>query len=49
MPAFSPSSCACGEGLRGLVDRVEALGGRVALESPASAGTRLLVEIPVAG
>jgi signal transduction histidine kinase len=35
-----------GSGLRGLSDRVEALGGRLALDSPAGAGTRLLAEIP---
>jgi PAS domain S-box-containing protein len=35
-----------GEGLRGLADRVEALGGRLTLDSPAGAGTRLLAEIP---
>ncbi|HEX6713236.1 MAG TPA: PAS domain S-box protein [Thermoleophilaceae bacterium] len=35
-----------GEGLRGLADRVEALGGRLALDSPAGGGTRLRAEIP---
>jgi PAS domain S-box-containing protein len=35
-----------GGGLRGLADRVEALGGRLALDSPAGAGTRLVAEIP---
>jgi PAS domain S-box-containing protein len=35
-----------GEGLRGLSDRVEALGGTLALESPPGAGTRLRAEIP---
>jgi len=35
-----------GSGLRGLADRVEALGGRLALASPAGAGTTLLAEIP---
>jgi PAS domain S-box-containing protein len=35
-----------GGGLRGLADRVEALGGRLTLDSPAGAGTRLLAEIP---
>jgi PAS domain S-box-containing protein len=33
-------------GLRGLADRVEARGGRLALTSPSGAGTRLLAEIP---
>ena len=36
-----------GSGLRGLADRVEALGGRLSLESPPGGGTRLLAEIPV--
>jgi PAS domain S-box-containing protein len=35
-----------GEGLRGLADRVEALGGRLTLESPAGGGTRLRADIP---
>jgi signal transduction histidine kinase len=35
-----------GSGLRGLADRVEALGGRLVLESPAGAGTTLRAEIP---
>jgi PAS domain S-box-containing protein len=37
-----------GAGLRGLADRVEALGGRLTLDSPGGAGTRLLAEIPTA-
>ncbi len=36
-----------GSGLRGLADRVSALDGRMLLESPAGAGTRLRAEIPV--
>ncbi len=36
-----------GSGLTGLRDRVEALGGRVALHSPAGAGTALEVLIPL--
>jgi PAS domain S-box-containing protein len=36
-----------GSGLRGLADRVEALGGRLELESPVGAGTTLRAEIPV--
>jgi PAS domain S-box-containing protein len=36
-----------GSGLRGLADRVEALGGRLTLTSPAGAGTRLLAAIPL--
>jgi signal transduction histidine kinase len=35
-----------GSGLRGLADRVEALGGRLVLSSPSGGGTRLLAEIP---
>jgi PAS domain S-box-containing protein len=36
-----------GRGLRGLADRVEALGGRLSVESPPGGGTRLLAEIPL--
>jgi signal transduction histidine kinase len=35
-----------GSGLRGLGDRVEALGGTLAVESPPGLGTRLRAEIP---
>jgi PAS domain S-box-containing protein len=35
-----------GSGLRGLSDRVEALGGRLEVESPPGSGTRLRAEIP---
>jgi signal transduction histidine kinase len=37
-----------GTGLRGLADRVEALGGRLRVESPAGGGTRVIGEIPCA-
>jgi signal transduction histidine kinase len=37
-----------GTGLRGLTDRVEALGGRLRVYSPNGGGTRLRAEIPVA-
>jgi signal transduction histidine kinase len=37
-----------GSGLRGLADRVEALGGRLRVESPATGGTRIVGEIPCA-
>jgi signal transduction histidine kinase len=37
-----------GSGLRGLADRVEALGGRLRVESPAGEGTRMRAEIPCA-
>jgi len=36
-----------GSGLAGLADRVEALGGRLALDSPAGRGTRLSAELPL--
>jgi PAS domain S-box-containing protein len=36
-----------GSGLRGLADRVEALGGRLELESPPEGGTRLSARIPL--
>jgi signal transduction histidine kinase len=36
-----------GSGLRGLADRVEALGGRLRVESPPAEGTRVEAEIPV--
>jgi signal transduction histidine kinase len=35
-----------GTGLGGLADRVEALGGRLRVESPAGGGTRVIGEIP---
>jgi signal transduction histidine kinase len=38
-----------GSGLVGLKDRVEALGGTLAIDSPAGAGTRLEVAIPITG
>ena len=37
---------ASGGGLRGLADRVEALGGRFAVESAPGSGSRILVELP---
>ena len=37
-----------GSGLRGLADRVEALGGRFTVSSPPGLGTRLRAEIPCA-
>ena len=36
-----------GSGLVGLKDRVEALGGRVSLQSPAGAGTTLQIALPL--
>jgi signal transduction histidine kinase len=37
-----------GSGIRGLQDRVAALGGRLTVESPQGQGTRVVAEIPVA-
>jgi signal transduction histidine kinase len=37
-----------GTGLRGLADRVEALGGRLRVWSPTGGGTRVRAEIPCA-
>ena len=37
-----------GSGLNGVADRVEALGGRLVVDSPPGRGTRLLAEIPAA-
>jgi signal transduction histidine kinase len=37
-----------GSGLRGLADRVEALGGRLQIESPVGGGTRITAEMPCA-
>ena len=36
-----------GTGLRGLADRVEALGGRLEVDSPAGAGTRVSARLPL--
>jgi signal transduction histidine kinase len=38
-----------GSGLTGLADRVEALGGTIAITSPAGEGTSLTVELPLSG
>jgi glucose-6-phosphate-specific signal transduction histidine kinase len=40
---------AAGTGLRGLADRVEALGGTLVVESPRGAGTRVRAELPASG
>jgi signal transduction histidine kinase len=37
-----------GSGLLGLRDRVEALGGRLHVDSPAGSGTTLLIQLPLA-
>src|SRR6266498_2066331 len=39
---------AAGSGLRGLVDRVEAHGGTLSVESPPGKGTRVIGELPCA-
>ena len=41
------TTVATGSGLRGLIDRVQRLGGRVALSSPPDEGTLIRAEIPV--
>ena len=38
-----------GSGLAGLKDRIEALGGRISLHSPAGAGTTLQIALPLSG
>src|SRR4051794_14007291 len=38
-----------GSGLTGLRDRIEALGGRIQIESQTGSGTVIEVEIPIAG
>jgi signal transduction histidine kinase len=38
----------CGSGLRGLVDRVETLDGRLEVSSQAGSGTRIRAEFPLA-
>jgi signal transduction histidine kinase len=42
------ATAAGGSGLRGLADRVEALGGRFTVSSPPGRGTTLRAEIPCA-
>ncbi len=42
------ADAARGSGLRGLADRVEALDGRLSVESPQTVGTRVRAEIPLA-
>ncbi|MGP3917776.1 sensor histidine kinase [Nonomuraea sp. 10N515B] len=40
---------AAGSGLRGLADRIETFGGRLAIISPTGGGTRLTAELPLDG
>jgi signal transduction histidine kinase len=42
------ASVSAGSGVRGLADRVEALGGRLTLSSPPGRGTTIRAEIPCA-
>jgi signal transduction histidine kinase len=42
------ADAARGSGLRGLSDRLAALDGRLALDSPPGRGTRLRAELPIA-
>jgi PAS domain S-box-containing protein len=41
------AEASAGSGLVGLIDRVEALGGRFALDSPVSKGTTISIELPL--
>lgn len=43
------ATLAAGSGLRGLVDRVEALSGEIDIDSPEQRGTRIRVELPLSG
>ena len=43
------ATLAAGSGLRGLVDRVEALAGEIDIDSPEQRGTRIRVELPHSG
>jgi PAS domain S-box-containing protein len=42
------AEASAGSGLVGLIDRIEALGGKVALHSPPGHGTRISLEMPLA-
>ena len=48
-PEPSRARLGSGSGLEGLVDRVEALGGRLTIESPPARGTRILAVLPLGG
>jgi PAS domain S-box-containing protein len=41
------AEASAGSGLVGLIDRIEALGGRFALDSPPGRGTRISIEMPL--
>lgn len=40
------AEASAGSGLRGLDDRVQAVGGTLRVDSPAGEGTRIIAEIP---
>jgi signal transduction histidine kinase len=46
---FDPESVARGSGLRGMADRIEAVGGELLIESAPDQGTRVRGHVPVAG
>ena len=41
------ADAAAGTGLRGLADRIDALGGRLEVDSPPGAGTRVSARLPL--
>jgi signal transduction histidine kinase len=41
------ADAACGSGLVGLIDRIEALGGAICVASPAGEGTQITAELPL--
>jgi PAS domain S-box-containing protein len=41
------AEASAGSGLVGVIDRIEALGGRFAIDSPVNAGTRISIELPL--
>ena len=44
---FDPASATHGTGLQGIADRLDALGGMLAVESAAGAGTAISGTVPV--
>jgi PAS domain S-box-containing protein len=44
---YGGAEASAGSGLIGLIDRIEALGGRFALDSPPGHGTRISIEMPL--
>jgi signal transduction histidine kinase len=45
---FDTATVAHGVGLQGMADRIEAIGGRLSIESAPGAGTRIVGVVPVA-